>query len=84
MLLLSEIQGRYAVGAITFTTPARPGGPVGTVKLRNSTSSPPEPALFLQEVAFTAYYPTESGRASDKGLHWLIRFVELLIFLPSS
>jgi platelet-activating factor acetylhydrolase len=85
MLFLSEIQGRFTVGAITFVTPVRPDRTVGPAKLRNSTAKPPEPAFCLQEVAFTAYYPAElSSKTTTKGIHWLIRLVELLVIQPSS
>jgi len=79
MLFFSDFQGGFPVGATTFVTPVRPARIVGSAKLRNSKSEPPEPAFYLEEVAFTAYYPADlSSRTTRKGLHWLIRLVELL------
>jgi platelet-activating factor acetylhydrolase len=77
MFFLPEIQGRFAVGAITFVTPVRPACAVGSARLRNSSSTP---AFCLQEVAFTAYYPAElTSKTARKGVDWLIRLVELFI-----
>jgi platelet-activating factor acetylhydrolase len=78
MLFLSEIHGRFTVGAITFVTPVRPGHAVGAAKLRNSSPKSPEPAFYLREVAFTAYYPAEhKPKTTTKGIHWLIRWVDI-------
>lgn len=74
MLFLSEAQGRFPVGAITFVTPVRPTRTVGTANLRSSRFKNPEPAFCLREVAFTAYYPAESSsKTTNKGLHWIVR-----------
>lgn len=81
MLFLPEIHGPFAVGAITFVTPVQPSRITGAAKLktRDSTSElPAEPALCLQEVAFTAYYPAKiSSETPKKGIPWLIRLVRL-------
>ncbi|KAF8969447.1 platelet-activating factor acetylhydrolase, isoform II-domain-containing protein [Flammula alnicola] len=76
MFFLPAIQGRFPVGVTTFATPVRPPRPIGSVKLRNGQSTrqdQPDYALFLEEVAFTAYYPAEVNAASKKGLPWFIR-----------
>lgn len=72
MLFLPEIPGRFRVGATTFVTPVRPARTVGSAKILNLVSHVREPALHLEEVAFTAYYPADiNGR--QKGLNWVIR-----------
>uniref|UniRef100_A0A8H7Y0Z5 N-acetyltransferase domain-containing protein n=1 Tax=Psilocybe cubensis TaxID=181762 RepID=A0A8H7Y0Z5_PSICU len=45
--------------------------PIGTVKLKNHQTQ--ESALFLEEVAFTAYYPAEVDGSSQKGVSWFLR-----------
>jgi len=85
-LFLPAIPGRYAVGVTTFVTPVSSPRPIGSVKLRNGSSeassgtSTPQgqakPALFLEEVAYTAYYPADiSSKAAKaaKGVDWFIR-----------
>ncbi|RDB22670.1 Platelet-activating factor acetylhydrolase 2 [Hypsizygus marmoreus] len=72
MLFFPEISGRFPVGSITFVSPVRPSRAVGSIKLRNATTAH-EHALNLEEVAFTAYYPTEENLRTAKGVHWLIR-----------
>jgi platelet-activating factor acetylhydrolase len=77
MFFLPEIPGRFRVGATTFVTPVRAARSVGSAKLRGSNSKVSEPALYLEEVAFTAYYPADiNGRQkTQKGLDWVIRCV---------
>jgi platelet-activating factor acetylhydrolase len=83
MLFLSEIQGPFAVGAVTFVTPVQPSRIISAAKLkrRDSTSElPAEPALCLQEVAFTAYYPAKiSSETPNKGIPWLTRLVHVCL-----
>jgi platelet-activating factor acetylhydrolase len=78
MLFLPAIQGRYAVGVTTFVTPVHPPRPIGSVKLRNgsgnSNKGESKPALLLEEVAYTAYYPADVSVKSKKGVDWFIRF----------
>ncbi|KAF8165535.1 platelet-activating factor acetylhydrolase, isoform II-domain-containing protein [Crassisporium funariophilum] len=76
MLSLPAIQGRFPVGITTFVTPVRPARPIGSAKLRNVRSTrtdQPNHAFFLEEVAFTAYYPAKVNPASKKGVPWFIR-----------
>ncbi|KAG5633990.1 hypothetical protein H0H81_004006, partial [Sphagnurus paluster] len=73
MLFLSDVPGRFPVGATTFLTRARSPHIVGSLKLSKNVL---EPALKLEEVAFTAYYPADTSRPTRKGLDWLIRPVK--------
>lgn len=69
MFFLHEFAGRYPVGATTFVTPVRLPRIIGSAKLPDS-----QPALRLEEVAFTAYYPAETtSKSTCKGLHWVTR-----------
>ncbi|KAK0468154.1 platelet-activating factor acetylhydrolase, isoform II-domain-containing protein [Desarmillaria tabescens] len=68
---LPDCHGLYAVGATTFVTPVRPSRIYGTAKLPNG-----QPALCLDEVAFTAYYPSnrdDKSWKSRRGIDWLNR-----------
>lgn len=80
MLSLSDIPGRFLVGATTFVTPVRSPRVIGSLKLRNKTSNALQPALYLEEVAYTAYYPAAvSPKTAKKGLDWLIRWAMILV-----
>ncbi|KAF8663408.1 hypothetical protein AX16_000980 [Volvariella volvacea WC 439] len=74
-----DIHGQYPVGASTFVTPAKPSRVIGSVRRApDDTSVPPwEPALKLEEIAFTAYYPADITTTPKpiKGLNWLLRIV---------
>ncbi|EIN10831.1 hypothetical protein PUNSTDRAFT_112632 [Punctularia strigosozonata HHB-11173 SS5] len=90
MLGLPEIVGPYPVGATTFVVQAKRPLVIGSSRVRGSTSAIPsalgeiQPALKLEEIAFTAFYPaqTDEGRHGwlgwlaskpKRGLDWLIR-----------
>lgn len=61
------------MGITTFVTPVRPAQSIGSVKLRNARHGQPENALYLEEVAFTVYYPTEKPTNLQQGVDWFIR-----------
>lgn len=66
------------MGVTTFVTPVQQPQTVGSIKLKRSRRSrqdQSEHALFLEEVAFTAYYPAEVNASSKKGVPWLIRYL---------
>lgn len=88
MFSLPEIPGRFPVGATTFLTRVRSPRTVGSVKLRNEQSDAHQSALYLEEVAFTAYYPADTSKTSKKGLDWILRYAclryALIIFLNAS
>jgi platelet-activating factor acetylhydrolase len=74
MLFLPAIQGRFPVGITTFVAPVKSPRPIGNVKLRKprkSRQNHPDSALYLEEVAFTAYYPTSAS--GKKGVPWVLR-----------
>ncbi|KAF8631576.1 hypothetical protein AX15_002327 [Amanita polypyramis BW_CC] len=75
MLSLPPIQGRYAVSTTTFVTPVRPTRVFGSAMHRVNASPVDqlEPALRMEEVGFTAYYPADTSLASQRGLDWLLR-----------
>ncbi|KAJ7490431.1 platelet-activating factor acetylhydrolase, isoform II-domain-containing protein [Mycena galericulata] len=69
MFFLRPPHGSLPVGAVTLVAPVRPALSVGTATLATDNS----PALVLDEVAFTAYYPADPSSNSRKGLDWLCR-----------
>lgn len=76
-MLLENPAGPYPVGATTFALPVRPTRVFGTATVPSPTGGL-APALQLEEVSFTAYYPvsrtvTESRR--KKWLDWFPRYV---------
>lgn len=75
MLFLPSIHERFPVGITTFVTPVRPARPIGSVKLQNTHHGQPDNALYLEEVAVTAYYPAEKPINSEKGVDWFVRQV---------
>lgn len=57
--------------------PVKSPRPIGNVKLRKprkSRQNHPDSALYLEEVAFTAYYPTSAS--GKKGVPWVLRPVQ--------
>jgi platelet-activating factor acetylhydrolase len=74
MLSFPDIVGPYKVGATTFSLPLRSSSVIGSAKVRHSKEGL-KPALSLEEVAFTAFYPADlaGGTYSKHGLDWLIR-----------
>lgn len=77
MLSLPEFHGRFPVGATTFKLPVSTKV-LGTAKIYrdgHSDGGPSvKPALKLDEVIFTAYYPAQvKGSNMKKGLDWLLR-----------
>ncbi|KAJ7498747.1 platelet-activating factor acetylhydrolase, isoform II-domain-containing protein [Mycena latifolia] len=69
MFSLPRPHGPFPVGALTFLAPVRPPLTVGTAVLAATNA----PALVLEELAFTAYYPADPSPRARKGLGWLIR-----------
>lgn len=71
--------GTYAVGATTFVLPVRPVRNIGRARVRRESGDGTEPALQLEDVVFTAFYPTDPTTFADKkhehGLFWMIRWV---------
>ncbi|SJL01785.1 uncharacterized protein ARMOST_05108 [Armillaria ostoyae] len=68
---LPDCHDLYSVGATTFVTPVRPSRTYGSARLSNG-----QPALVLDEVAFTAYYPAnraDKAWKSKRGINWLNR-----------
>ncbi|KAJ3502495.1 hypothetical protein NMY22_g18563 [Coprinellus aureogranulatus] len=79
MLFLPAIPGRYSVGVTTLVTPVHRPRPIGNAKVRRRNRKGEEeiqPALFLEEVAYTVYYPAELssvGSKAKKGIDWFVR-----------
>ncbi|KAI0346777.1 hypothetical protein BDW22DRAFT_1351049 [Trametopsis cervina] len=78
MFTLPDVPGPYPVGATTFAVPIDLPNPqdriVGDGKVKaTAAGNPHEPALKLEELAFTAFYPAEvnGGRRVRKGMAWL-------------
>jgi hypothetical protein len=83
-MFLPLAKGRFPVGASSFSR-FYPRTTIGSINLRPThPAAPPEPALQLEEIAFTVYYPAEiseqtSGRRKyTQGLDWLIRYIQIL------
>lgn len=77
MLFLPESHGRFPVGTTTFKLPVSTKV-LGTAKIHSDGHSDDgpsvKPALQLDEVVFTAYYPADvKGSNIKKGLDWLLR-----------
>jgi hypothetical protein len=76
-MLLEHPTGPYDVGATTFTLPVRPTEVIGKAAVRTETGQT-MPALRLEEVSFTAYYPASPTKEQSRGptwLNWLPRYV---------
>ncbi|KAI0249989.1 platelet-activating factor acetylhydrolase [Lactifluus subvellereus] len=69
-MLLENPAGPYPVGATTFTLPVRPTRVFGTAAVRTETGQI-APALRLEEVSFTAYYPVSRTTAESRWKKWL-------------
>jgi hypothetical protein len=79
-MLLENPTGPYPVGATTFALPVRPPLVFGTATVRTQTGET-APALQLEEVSFTAYYPVSRTTAESswkKWLDWFPRYVTVL------
>jgi platelet-activating factor acetylhydrolase len=77
MLSFPDIPGPYMVGATTFSLPLQSSSLIGSAKLNDKDGL--RPALMLEEVAFTAFYPADlSGntgpKQANKGIHWFMRY----------
>jgi hypothetical protein len=75
-MLLEHPTGPYDVGATTFTLPVRPTEVIGKATVRTETGQI-TPALPLEEVSFTAYYPASptTTKGQSRWLNWLPRCV---------
>ncbi|KAG6831388.1 hypothetical protein H0H92_010990 [Tricholoma furcatifolium] len=73
MLFLSNISGSFPVAATTFATQVSSPRQFGNIKLASNS----EPALLLQEVAFTAYYPADVSATARRGLDWVLRHIPI-------
>lgn len=76
MFSLPDFHGRFPVGATTFKLPVS-NRVLGTAKIRSHAShegTTLKPALQLDEVVFTAYYPADiKENIIKKGLNWVLR-----------
>lgn len=86
MFTLPDVVGSYPVGATTFAIPVAVNDEAarvtGQARLKSSSGGTLNtPALKLEEVAFTAYYPADPHYASNpsrklpKRMHWIARLV---------
>lgn len=75
-MLLEHPTGPYDVGATTFALPVRPTQVIGEAAVRTPTGQI-TPALRLEEISFTAYYPASptTEKSSRPWLDWLPRYV---------
>ncbi|EKM59854.1 uncharacterized protein PHACADRAFT_192245 [Phanerochaete carnosa HHB-10118-sp] len=80
MFSLPEVRGKYSVGATTFAIPITAYGDasrvIGRARLKPNISGVPDtPALKLEEVVFTAYYPADmqAVKRARKGVYWVPR-----------
>lgn len=85
MLGLPEIRGPYTVGASTFAIPIHAPQIIGSAKFKDSKKRPPGPALLLDEVVFTVYYPADTSDTScTRRMNWMIRYDCLILKLCAS
>ena len=85
MPILENPDGPYAVGAATFVSPVRPTLVIGGAALRTETGQT-VPALRLEEVSFTAYYPVSPTVPKSRWhlLNWFPRYMLRLSSPPIS
>lgn len=76
---LPAIHGKYPVGATDFTVPLHSTTYIGKAKLKHGETV--RPALALEEVAFTAFYPARTSKDKAPPLDWLVRCVCPIIIL---
>lgn len=69
MFLLDQPSG-HAVGATTFSLNIEKPISIGSGKLATDKN---QPALVLNKVIFTAYYPAQVSPGARNGVHWLLR-----------
>lgn len=81
MPILENPDGPYAVGAATFVLPVRPALVIGGTTLRTETGQT-VPALRLEEISFTAYYPVSLTIPKSRW-HWLNWFPRYTLRLSS-
>jgi hypothetical protein len=76
MPILGSPTGPYAVGSATFVLPVRPSLVIGGAAVRTETGQT-VPALRLEEVSFTAYYPVSPTitKSRWKWLNWFPRCI---------
>jgi platelet-activating factor acetylhydrolase len=86
MLILENPGGPYAVGAATFVLPVRPTCIIGSAAVRTETGKT-VPALRLEEVSFTAYYPvsptTDTTKSRWNWLNWFPRYMSIALVISS-
>ncbi|KAI0700785.1 platelet-activating factor acetylhydrolase [Cytidiella melzeri] len=79
VLFLPQTQGPFPVGATTFAISINLANPddrvVGNAKVRGTAAGHADkPALELEEIVFTAFYPANlDGGRTKKGLSWVPR-----------
>ncbi|KZT72535.1 hypothetical protein DAEQUDRAFT_808989 [Daedalea quercina L-15889] len=68
MFSLPDVQGKFQVGATTFALPLNDPQIVGKVRLAKSSGNTPHaPALLLEEIVFTVFYPADIHSSSADG-----------------
>ncbi|PCH41483.1 hypothetical protein WOLCODRAFT_119037 [Wolfiporia cocos MD-104 SS10] len=68
MFTLPDVPGPFVVGATTFAIPLQQPQTIGAAKLRRTGGNTPrEPALLLEEIVFTAFYPADIRKPSTDG-----------------
>ena len=89
MFSLPDVPGKFQVGATTFALPLNDPQAIGTAKLaKSSGNTPHEPALLLEEIVFTVFYPADIHSPSadgvppeklKKSMNWVPRSVTSLL-----
>ncbi|CAE6475610.1 unnamed protein product [Rhizoctonia solani] len=65
---LPDYKGKFPVGVTTLTKPIRPSRVCGSARFNG------RPALKLEEIAYSVYYPTTDDRPhGNRGVNWLPR-----------
>lgn len=74
-MFVDHVEGKYPVGATTFTLPVSPKREFGSSQLNADSIHGPGPAVALSEIAFSIYYPTlpDLPDGNKKGVDWSLR-----------
>ncbi|QRV87493.1 hypothetical protein RhiJN_15511 [Ceratobasidium sp. AG-Ba] len=65
--MLSDYKGKFAVAVTTFTKPIRPSHVFSKARIDG------KPALKMEEIAYSVYYPTDKAKERPRGIPWLVR-----------
>lgn len=74
---LPDYKGNFPVAVTTYTKPIRPTHVYGNARFDG------KPALKMEEIAYSVYYPTVKEKAHSRGIPWVLRYVKRMSNVPS-